>query len=47
MAKKLTIVMVEPHKAPYVTKIDDELSALQKALSADILRLWETVTERS
>lgn len=46
MAKKLTVVMVEPHKAPYVTKIDDELSALQKA-SADILRLWETVTERS
>lgn len=31
MAKKLTVVMVEPHKEPYVTEITDELSALQKA----------------
>lgn len=36
MAKKLTVVMVEPHKAPYVTKIDDELSALQKAVGGYI-----------
>lgn len=36
MAKKLTVVMVEPHKAPYVTKIDDELSAQQKAVGGYI-----------
>lgn len=34
--KKLTVVMVEPHKAPYVTKIDDELSSLQKAVGGYI-----------
>lgn len=33
---KLTVVMVEPHKAPYVTKIDDELSSLQKAVGGYI-----------
>ena len=43
MAEYLKVVMVEPHKAPYVTEIEDELSALQR-LSADILRLLETVT---
>lgn len=36
MSKKLTVVMVEPHKAPYVTEIDDELSALQKAVGGYI-----------
>ena len=30
--KKLTVVMVEPHKEPYVTEIADKLSALQKAV---------------
>lgn len=30
MAEKLTVVMVEPHKTPYVTEIADELSALQR-----------------
>lgn len=34
--KKLTVVMVEPHKAPYVTEIRDELSALQKAVGGYI-----------
>lgn len=36
MSEKLTVVMVEPHKAPYVAKIDDELSALQKAVGGYI-----------
>ncbi len=36
MSKKLTVVMVEPHKAPYVTKIEDELSSLQKAVGGYI-----------
>lgn len=36
MSEKLTVVMVEPHKAPYVAKIDDELSALQKAVDGYI-----------
>lgn len=36
MNKKLTVVMVEPHKTPYVTEIADELSALQKAVSGYI-----------
>lgn len=36
MAKKLTVVMVEPHKEPYVTEITDELSALQKAVGGYI-----------
>lgn len=36
MAKKLTVVMVEPHKTPYVTEIADELSALQKAVGGYI-----------
>ena len=31
MAEYLKVVMVEPHKAPYVTEIEDELSALQRA----------------
>lgn len=34
--KKLTVVMVEPHKEPYVTEISDELSALQKAVGGYI-----------
>lgn len=34
--KKLTVVMVEPHKEPYVTEIKDELSALQKAVGGYI-----------
>lgn len=33
---KLTVVMVEPHKAPYAAEIDDELSALQKAVGGYI-----------
>ena len=32
MAEKLTVVMVEPHKTPYVTEIADELSALQRCV---------------
>ena len=36
MSEKLAVVMVEPHKAPYVAKIDDELSALQKAVGGYI-----------
>ena len=36
MAKKLTVVMVEPHKVPYVAEIEDELSALQKAVGGYI-----------
>lgn len=36
MSEELTVVMVEPHKAPYVAKIDDELSALQKAVDGYI-----------
>lgn len=36
MSKNLTVVMVEPHKAPYVAEIDDELSALQKAVGGYI-----------
>lgn len=36
MAEKLTVVMVEPHKTPYVTEIADELSALQKAVGGYI-----------
>ena len=36
MAKKLTVVMVEPHKTPYVTEIADALSALQKAVGGYI-----------
>lgn len=36
MAEKLTVVMVEPHKAPYVTEIENELSALQKAVGGYI-----------
>ncbi|MEE1002888.1 MAG: DUF3849 domain-containing protein [Acutalibacteraceae bacterium] len=34
--KKLTVVMVEPHKAPYAAEVDDELSALQKAVGGYI-----------
>lgn len=34
--KKLTVVMVEPHKEPYVTEISDELSSLQKAVGGYI-----------
>lgn len=33
---KLTVVMVEPHRAPYVTEIMDELSALQRAVGGYI-----------
>lgn len=36
MAKKLTVVMVEPHKTPYVTEIADELSALQRCVGGYI-----------
>lgn len=36
MAEKLTVVMVEPQKVPYVTEIADELSALQKAVGGYI-----------
>lgn len=36
MAKKLTVVMVEPHKTPYVTEITDELSALQRCVGGYI-----------
>lgn len=36
MNKKLTVVMVEPNKAPYVTKIKNELPALQKAVGGYI-----------
>lgn len=36
MAEKLTVVMVEPHKTPYVTEIADTLSALQKAVGGYI-----------
>lgn len=36
MAEKLTVVMVEPNKAPYVTKIKNELPALQKAVGGYI-----------
>ena len=36
MSEKLTVVMVEPHKEPYVTEIKDELSALQKAVGGYI-----------
>lgn len=32
MNKKLTVVMVEPNKAPYVAKLKNELPALQKAV---------------
>lgn len=36
MAEKLTVVMVEPHKTPYVTEITDELSALQRCVGGYI-----------
>ena len=36
MAKKLTVVMVEPHKTPYVTEIADDLSALQRCVGGYI-----------
>ncbi len=36
MSKNLTVVMVEPHKAPYVAEVDDKLSALQKAVGGYI-----------
>lgn len=36
MNKKLTVVMVEPHKTPYVTEITDELSALQRCVGGYI-----------
>lgn len=36
MAEKLTVVMVEPHKTPYVTEIADELSALQRCVGGYI-----------
>lgn len=36
MAKKLTVVMVEPHRTPHVIEIADELSALQKAVGGYI-----------
>lgn len=36
MAEKLTVVMVEPHQAPYVTEIKNALSALQKAVGGYI-----------
>ena len=36
MAEYLKVVMVEPHKAPYVTEIEDELSALQRAVGGYI-----------
>lgn len=36
MAEKLKVVMVEPHKAPYVTEIDDKLSSLQNAVGGYI-----------
>lgn len=36
MPKNLTVVMVEPHKAPYVAEVDDKLSALQKAVGGYI-----------
>lgn len=36
MSEKLTVVMVEPHKEPYVVEIEDELSALQKAVGGYI-----------
>lgn len=36
MSEKLTVVMVEPHKEPYVTEIKDELSSLQKAVGGYI-----------
>lgn len=36
MNEKLTVVMVEPHKAPYKTEINNELSALQNAVGGYI-----------
>lgn len=36
MNKKLTVVMVKPHKTPYVTEIADELSALQRCVGGYI-----------
>lgn len=36
MAEKLTVVMVKPHKTPYVTEIADELSALQRCVGGYI-----------
>ena len=36
MAEYLKVVMVDPHKAPYVTEIEDELSALQRAVGGYI-----------
>lgn len=36
MAEKITVVMVEPHKTPYVTEIADELSALQRCVGGYI-----------
>lgn len=36
MNKKLTVVMVEPHKTPYVTEIADALSALQRCVGGYI-----------
>lgn len=36
MNKKLTVVMVEPHKTPYITEIADELSALQRCVGGYI-----------
>lgn len=36
MNKKLTVVMVKPHKTPYVTEIEDELSALQRCVGGYI-----------
>ena len=36
MAEYLKVVMVEPHKVPYVTEIEDELSALQRAVGGYI-----------
>lgn len=36
MNKKLTVVMVKPHKTPYVTEITDELSALQRCVGGYI-----------
>lgn len=36
MDKNLTVVMVEPHKTPYVIEIADALSALQKAVGGYI-----------
>lgn len=36
MNEKLTVVMVEPHKTPYKTEINNELSALQNAVGGYI-----------